>query len=102
MLLVPTSDPGYSCTLINTLASHDTTARYYEININGYRFDLRSEGAGSANRSPQAGSALSSFKGGFNFGINLYRDTTAGSKVYPVRMVAGETVGTYHETGWLA
>ncbi|NEE22796.1 acyl-CoA dehydrogenase, partial [Streptomyces sp. SID7499] len=24
MLLVPTSDPGYSCTLINTLASHDT------------------------------------------------------------------------------
>ncbi|WP_344000211.1 acyl-CoA dehydrogenase family protein [Streptomyces thermocarboxydovorans] len=30
MLLVPTSDPGYSCTLINTLASHDTTAGYYE------------------------------------------------------------------------
>ncbi|MFI9756919.1 acyl-CoA dehydrogenase family protein [Streptomyces sp. NPDC051963] len=30
MLLVPTSDPGYSCTLINTLASHDTTASYYE------------------------------------------------------------------------
>ncbi|MFE0677566.1 acyl-CoA dehydrogenase family protein [Streptomyces sp. NPDC058867] len=30
MLLVPTSDPGYSCTLINTLAGHDTTASYYE------------------------------------------------------------------------
>ncbi|OIK26152.1 acyl-CoA dehydrogenase family protein [Streptomyces malaysiense] len=30
MLLVPTSDPGYSCTVINTLASHDTTASYYE------------------------------------------------------------------------
>lgn len=30
MLLVPTSDPGYSCTLINTLASHDTTTGYYE------------------------------------------------------------------------
>ncbi|MFE1851802.1 acyl-CoA dehydrogenase family protein [Streptomyces sp. NPDC002387] len=30
MLLVPTSAPGYSCTLIRTLASHDTTASYYE------------------------------------------------------------------------
>ncbi|MFG3506740.1 acyl-CoA dehydrogenase family protein [Streptomyces sp. NPDC047821] len=30
MLLVPTSDPGYSCTLINTLAGHDTTASHYE------------------------------------------------------------------------
>ncbi|MBW5424310.1 acyl-CoA dehydrogenase [Streptomyces sp. BG9H] len=30
MLLVPTTDPGYSCTLINTLASHDTTASHYE------------------------------------------------------------------------
>ncbi|MFJ4787324.1 acyl-CoA dehydrogenase family protein [Streptomyces sp. NPDC088794] len=30
MLLVPTTDPGYSCTLITTLASHDTTASYYE------------------------------------------------------------------------
>ncbi|TXS34477.1 acyl-CoA dehydrogenase [Streptomyces sp. ms191] len=30
MLLVPTTDPGYSCTLINTLASHDTTASYYD------------------------------------------------------------------------
>ncbi len=30
MLLVPTSDPGYSCTLINTRASHDTTAGHYE------------------------------------------------------------------------
>ncbi|MEV0280216.1 acyl-CoA dehydrogenase family protein [Streptomyces sp. NPDC050610] len=30
ILLVPTTDPGYSCTLINTLASHDTTASYYE------------------------------------------------------------------------
>ncbi|MEU1308245.1 acyl-CoA dehydrogenase family protein [Streptomyces cinnamoneus] len=30
ILLVPTSDPGYSCTLINTLASHDTTASHYE------------------------------------------------------------------------
>ncbi|GGJ30629.1 acyl-CoA dehydrogenase family protein [Streptomyces brasiliensis] len=30
MLLVPTSDPGYSCTVITTLASHDTTASYYE------------------------------------------------------------------------
>ncbi|MBD0842193.1 MULTISPECIES: acyl-CoA dehydrogenase family protein [unclassified Streptomyces] len=30
MLLVPTTDPGYSCTLINTLAGHDTTASYYE------------------------------------------------------------------------
>ena len=30
MLLVPTGDPGYSCTLIRTLAGHDTTAGYYE------------------------------------------------------------------------
>ncbi|MEU7133487.1 acyl-CoA dehydrogenase family protein [Streptomyces sp. NPDC046261] len=30
ILLVPTSDPGYSCTLINTLASHDTTASHYD------------------------------------------------------------------------
>ncbi|MFJ8357258.1 acyl-CoA dehydrogenase family protein [Streptomyces sp. NPDC093984] len=30
MLLVPTSAPGYSCTLIRTLAGHDTTAGYYE------------------------------------------------------------------------
>lgn len=30
MLLVPTADPGYSCTVINTLASHDTTASYYD------------------------------------------------------------------------
>ncbi|MEU7256944.1 acyl-CoA dehydrogenase family protein [Streptomyces rimosus] len=30
LLLVPTSEPGYSCTRINTLASHDTTASHYE------------------------------------------------------------------------
>ncbi|NML55513.1 acyl-CoA dehydrogenase [Streptomyces sp. R302] len=30
LLLVPTTDPGYSCTLINTLASHDTTASHYD------------------------------------------------------------------------
>ncbi|WP_405640826.1 acyl-CoA dehydrogenase family protein [Streptomyces sp. NBC_00019] len=30
MLLVPTTDPGYSFTVINTLAGHDTTASYYE------------------------------------------------------------------------
>ncbi|MEU9607145.1 acyl-CoA dehydrogenase family protein [Streptomyces sp. NPDC048057] len=30
ILLVPTADPGYSCTVINTLASHSTTASYYE------------------------------------------------------------------------
>ncbi|MGW1197541.1 acyl-CoA dehydrogenase family protein [Streptomyces sp. NPDC002536] len=30
MLLVPTTDPGYSCTLIHTLASHNTTASYYD------------------------------------------------------------------------
>ncbi|AEW93133.1 MULTISPECIES: acyl-CoA dehydrogenase family protein [Streptomycetaceae] len=30
MLLVPTDDPGYSCTVIRTLAGHDTTASYYE------------------------------------------------------------------------
>ncbi|MFS7879723.1 acyl-CoA dehydrogenase family protein, partial [Streptomyces asiaticus] len=30
ILLVPTDDPGYSATLIKTLASHDTTASYYE------------------------------------------------------------------------
>lgn len=30
MLLVPTADPGYSCTVIRTLAGHDTTASYYE------------------------------------------------------------------------
>lgn len=27
---MPTTAPGYSCTIINTLASHDTTASYYE------------------------------------------------------------------------
>ncbi|GHF58752.1 acyl-CoA dehydrogenase FadE26 [Streptomyces mashuensis] len=30
ILLVPTSAPGYSCTLIHTIASHDTTAGYYD------------------------------------------------------------------------
>ncbi|MEG3630115.1 acyl-CoA dehydrogenase family protein [Streptomyces poriticola] len=30
MLLVPTTDPGYSCTVIRTLAGHDTTAGYYD------------------------------------------------------------------------
>ncbi|MEU5424724.1 acyl-CoA dehydrogenase family protein [Streptomyces olivoreticuli] len=30
ILLVPTSAPGYSCTPIDTLASHGTTAGYYE------------------------------------------------------------------------
>ncbi|MEU1853677.1 acyl-CoA dehydrogenase family protein [Streptomyces sp. NPDC019990] len=30
MLLVPTRDPGYSWTLINTLASHHTTASHYD------------------------------------------------------------------------
>ncbi|MFJ3496408.1 acyl-CoA dehydrogenase family protein [Streptomyces sp. NPDC086091] len=30
LLLVPTTDPGYSCTVIRTLASHDTTASHYE------------------------------------------------------------------------
>ncbi|MEU1619760.1 acyl-CoA dehydrogenase family protein [Streptomyces sp. NPDC005722] len=30
ILLVPTGDPGYSWTIINTLASHDTTASHYE------------------------------------------------------------------------
>jgi alkylation response protein AidB-like acyl-CoA dehydrogenase len=30
MLLVPTTEPGYSFTVINTLAGHDTTASYYE------------------------------------------------------------------------
>ncbi|ANW21566.1 acyl-CoA dehydrogenase family protein [Streptomyces clavuligerus] len=30
LLLVPTSDPGYSSTLIRTIASHDTTASYYD------------------------------------------------------------------------
>lgn len=78
-----------------------TTAGYYELNINGYRFDLRNEGAGRSARSTQGGTALSSFKGGLNFGISLFRATVAGN-VYPARMVAGELVGTYHENGWLA
>ncbi|MGK5729023.1 acyl-CoA dehydrogenase family protein [Streptomyces sp. URMC 124] len=30
LLLVPAGAPGYSCTTINTLASHSTTAGYYE------------------------------------------------------------------------
>ncbi|GEB49888.1 MULTISPECIES: acyl-CoA dehydrogenase family protein [Streptomyces] len=30
LLLVPTDAPGYSCTVITTLAGHDTTASYYE------------------------------------------------------------------------
>ncbi|MFG3496688.1 acyl-CoA dehydrogenase family protein [Streptomyces sp. NPDC047886] len=30
MLLVPTTEPGYSCTLIHTLAGHDTTASHYD------------------------------------------------------------------------
>lgn len=76
------------------------TARYYEININGYRFDLRGEGAGRSARSTQGGSAISSFRGGLNFGINLYRSTAAGS-VYPARLVAGGLVATYHANGWL-
>lgn len=77
------------------------TAQYYEMNINGYRFDLRSEGAGSGARSTQGGSALASFRGGLNFGINLYRSTAAG-KVYPARLIAGDLIGVYHENGWLS
>lgn len=84
-----------------SITSGSTTARYYEMNINGYRFDNRSEGAGSGSRSTQSGSPLASFRGGLNFGINLYRATIAGN-VYPARMIAGELVGTYHESGWLA
>ncbi|MFE0427112.1 acyl-CoA dehydrogenase family protein, partial [Streptomyces sp. NPDC058953] len=30
LLLVPTTDPGYSCTRITTMASHDTTASFYD------------------------------------------------------------------------
>ncbi|MGK5632360.1 acyl-CoA dehydrogenase family protein [Streptomyces sp. URMC 123] len=30
ILLVPTDAPGYSCTLINTIATHDTTASHYD------------------------------------------------------------------------
>ena len=84
-----------------SVKSAPTTAGYYEININGYRFDLRAEGAGRSARSPQGGSAISSFKGGLNFGISLFRSTSAGN-VYPARIVAGGLVGTYHENGWLS
>lgn len=83
------------------LKAAPTTAQYYEININGFRFDLRAEGAGRASRSPQAGSLLASFKGGLNFGLSLYRSTAAGA-IYPARLIAGALVGTYHESGWLA
>lgn len=81
--------------------ANPSTAGYYEMNINGYRFDLRGEGAGRSQRTPQAGNAQASFRGGLNFGINLYRATIAGN-VYPARLIAGELVGTFHEEGWLA
>lgn len=85
-----------------SISSGTPTAQYYEMNINGYRFDHRAEGAGRSARSTQGGSALSSFKGGLNFGINLFRSTAAGN-VYPARMIAGELVATYHTAAeaWL-
>lgn len=84
-----------------SITSGTQTSQYYELNINGYRFDLRSQLGGAANRSTQGGSAISTFKGGLNFGIDLNRDTTVGGKAYPARLVAGELTATYHETGWL-
>lgn len=84
-----------------SITSGPTSARYYEMNINGYRFDNRGEGAGSGSRSTQGGSALSSFRGGLNFGINLYRTTVAGN-VYPARLIAGGLTSTWHEEGWLS
>lgn len=83
-----------------SITSGTPTSSYYEMNINGYRFDCRNEGAGRGMRSTQGGTALSSFRGGLNFGINLYRATIAGN-VFPARLIAGELVGTYHESGWL-
>lgn len=74
------------------------TARYYEMSINGFRFDLRGEGAGHAGRSPQTGGLISPFGGGLNFGFSLYGNPeTAG----PARMVIGEITAFYHEEGWL-
>jgi hypothetical protein len=84
-----------------SITSGTPTTQYYEMNINGYRFDHRSEGAGRSQRSTQGGSSLASFRGGLNFGINLFRATIAGN-VYPARLIAGELVGTYHTSGWLA
>lgn len=78
-----------------------TTARYYEMNINGYRFDLRADGVESGTTTPQAGTSLSSFRGGLNFGINVFRSTAAGT-VYPARMIAGDLTAVWHDEGWLA
>lgn len=76
------------------------SSQYYSMNLNGFEFDLRSQGAGRGKQSVQAGTALSSFAGGLNFGISLYRSTIAGA-VYPARLVASQLAATYHDTGWL-
>jgi hypothetical protein len=76
------------------------TDGYYELNINGYRFDLRGQG-GNANESPQASSVARYFDGGLNIGISMARSVDP-TILYPARMVATELASYYHETGWLA
>ena len=75
------------------------TAKYYELNINGYRFDLRTQGHDTS-FAPQGGTELEDFGGGMNFGVLLSRSATPGS-VRPARLTAGDLRATYHETGWL-
>lgn len=77
------------------------TARYYECNINGYRFDLRGQGAGRGAESPQASTVLRYFDGGLNVGINMFRSVDA-TVLHPARLVATELTTTYHGQGWLA
>jgi hypothetical protein len=86
-----------------SLKSGDSAASrtdgYYEVNINGFRFDLRGQG-GHAFDTPQASTVPRYFDGGLNIGCSMARsvDTTI---LQPARMVATELTSYYHETGWL-
>lgn len=80
----------------------DISARYYECNINGYRFDLRATQTTNppywGKQTPQAGTVIASFNGGCNAGIQLFQATSATGAA--VMTVTG-AVMTYHEAGWL-
>lgn len=81
-------------------ADSGLTSRYYESCLNGYRFDLRSQGFGKgAYNAPQTGATAYSFGGGLNVGVQLNKSSSANNAA---RMVVGDIKLTYHAQGWLS
>lgn len=81
-------------------ADSGLTSNYYEVNLNGYRMDLRSQGVGrGAYNAPQTGGHITSFGGGVNAGIQLARSSASTNAA---RLVAGDLKLTYHANGWLS